>query len=120
MVSDVVLRPLIVTLFVADGKAWFDDLALQDLRRLGVFVQVIVELLCKELNNEVSQRNTRFDLLRAQFDLGLGFENRIGYTDRNGGNDRSTDIGRIVILMIELLDGLGDRLAKSRLVRTTL
>ena len=97
-----------------------DDLLLQNLGRLGVLVQVVVQVLGQKIDDEVAQRNPRFDLLRAQFDLGLRLEHRIGHTDRNGGDDRRADVRRIVILVIKLLDGLGDRFTESRLMRTAL
>ena len=58
-----------------------DDLLLQNLRRLGVLVQVVVQVLGQKIDDEVAQRNPRFDLLRAQFDLGLRLEDRVGDLD---------------------------------------
>ena len=64
-----------------------DDLLLQHLRRLGMLVQVVVEVLADEIEYEVAHRDARLDLLRPQLDLGLRLEHRIGHTDRDGGDD---------------------------------
>ena len=97
-----------------------DNLLLQRLRRLGVFVQVVVEVLAQEIDHEVAHRDPGLDLLRAELDLGLRLEDRVGDLHRDGRNDRRADVRRIVVLVIELLDGLGDTLAEGRLVRTAL
>ena len=97
-----------------------DDLLLQHLRRLGMLVQVVVEVLADEIEHEVAHRDARLDLLRPQLDLGLRLEHGVGDLDRDGGDDRRADVRRIVILVVELLDRFGDRLAEGRLVRTAL
>ena len=85
-----------------------------------MLVQVIVEVLAQEIDDEIAHRHARLDLLRSELDLGLRFEDRVGDLDRNGGDDRRADVRRVVVLVVELLDGLGDGLAESRLVRTAL
>ena len=97
-----------------------DDLLLQRLRRLGVLVQVVVEVLAQEIDHEVAHRDPGLDLLRAELDLGLRLEDRVGDLHRDGRDDRRADVRRIVVLVVELLDGLGDTLAEGRLVRTAL
>ena len=78
-------------------------------------MQVIVEVLAQEIDDEIAHRHARLDLLRSELDLGLRFEDRVGDLDRNGGDDRRADVRRVVVLVVELLDGLGDGLAESRL-----
>ncbi len=47
-------------------------------------------------------------------------EDRVGHLHRYGGDDRGADVRRIVILVIELLDGLCDGLTESRLMGAAL
>ena len=97
-----------------------DDLLLENLRRLGVLVQVVVEVLAQKVHDEVAHRHARLDLLRTELDLGLRLEDRVGDLDRNGGDNRRADVRGVVILVVELLDGLGDGLAERRLMRAAL
>ena len=85
-----------------------------------MLVQVVVEVLADEIEYGVAHRDARLDLLRPQLDLGLRLEHGVGDLDRDGGDDRRADVRRIVILVVELLDRFGDRLAEGRLVRTAL
>ena len=55
-----------------------DDLLLENLRRLGVLVQVVVEVLAQKVHDEVAHRHARLDLLRTELDLGLRLEDRVG------------------------------------------
>ena len=97
-----------------------DDFLLEHLRRVGMLVQVVVQMLAQEVHHEVAHRDARLNLLRAQLDFGLRLEDRVGHLDRDGGDNRRADVRRVVVLVVELLDGLGDGLAEGRLVRTAL
>ena len=96
-----------------------DDLLLENLRRLGVLVQVVVEVLRQKVAHERIDRHPRLDLARSELGLLLVLEHRIGNLDRDGRHDRRTDVRRVVVLVVELLDGLGDRRAQRHLVRTS-
>ena len=97
-----------------------DDLPLENLRRLGVLVQVVVEVLGEEVGHEVVDRDPRFDLLRTVLGLHLVLEDRVGDLDRNGRDDRRADVRGVVVLVVEFLDRLGDGGAQGRLVRAAL
>ena len=98
-----------------------DDLLLEHLRRLGMLVQVVVEVLAQELHDEVADRGARLrHLLRAELRLGLRLEDRARHADRDGADERRADVGRVVVLVVELADGLGDGFAEGRLVRAAL
>ena len=85
-----------------------------------MLVQVVVQMLAQEVHHEVAHRDARLNLLRAQLDFGLRLEDRVGHLDRDGGDNRRADVRRVVVLVVELLDGLGDGLAEGGLVRTAL
>ncbi len=97
-----------------------DDLPLENLRRLGVLVQVVVEVLGEESRPRTAQLLTdpRFDLLRTGTWSSSGSRRSGRETlDRNGRDDRRTHVRGVVVLVIELLDRLGDGGAQGRLVR---
>ena len=85
-----------------------------------MFVQIVVEVLSEEIHDELTHRQSGLDILRAELGLGLRLEYGVGDLDRDRRDDRGANVGRIVILVVELLDRLGHRLAERRLMRTSL
>ena len=83
-------------------------------------MQVIIQIRREEVANKLTHSNTLLLILRAELRLGLRLEDWVVNPHRDRRNDRCADIGRLIVLMVELLDGLSHCLTEGRLVRTAL
>ena len=97
----------------------FENLLVQYACRLGMLVQIVIQLLFEEIDNILTHRRALgLHILRHQSGFGLRVESGLLDIDTDRRNDRSTHVRRIVILLVELLNDLGNRLAQRRLMRT--
>ena len=85
-------------------------------------MEIIVHLILDEITDEFIHRNTSIGLHseRTEFDFRLTLKLRFFHVDGNGCNDSATNIGILIVLLIEFLDGSGDMLLERTLMRTTL
>ena len=101
-----------------------NDLFIENIGGLGMFVQVVIEMLLEEINNIVADRRAvRVGLVhqpRAELDFGLRLKLRIDNLHTDCRHNRSPDIRRIIIFAIKLPNSLGNRLPKSTLMSTAL
>ena len=88
---------------------------------LRILVQEIVHLLFDEITHIFIHRHSvRTHGQRTEFDLGLTFKHRFLHIDGNGRHDAVSDIPILEVLVIKLLDGLGNMLLESTLMSATL
>ena len=86
-----------------------------------MFVQIVIDLsLYKITYKLINGRTTGSHIGRAQLDFSLTFEQRFLHIDGNGSHQSVTDIGIIHVLVEIFLDGTGNMLFESTLMRTSL
>ena len=98
------------------------NLLQHDLHGLRSFMQVVIELLFDEIVDELVHAHAarRTHIFGTQLHLRLALEHRLLYIDSYRSNNTVADIGQLLILVKELLDGAADRFAESGLVGTSL
>ena len=86
-----------------------------------MLVQIVIDLsLYKITYKFIDGRTTGSHIGRAQLDFSLTFEQRFLHIDGNGSHPSVTDIGIIHVLVEIFLDGTGNMLFESTLMRTSL
>ena len=65
-------------------------------------------------------RHSRPHVVRTQLGLGLAFEHRFFHIECDGRYNPVTDVGELLVLVVELLDGTGDVFLQRTLMSTTL
>ena len=74
-------------------------------------MQVVIEVCREEVADKLTHRNTLLLILRAELRLCLRLKDRVVHPHRDSRNYRGTYICRLVVLVIELFDGLSHSLA---------
>ena len=99
------------------------------LGHLRILVQVIVHLRLDEIAYElvdartgrlVFLRNGRPHVVRAELGLGLAFKHRFFHIQRNGCHNPVADIGKLLVLVVEFLDGTCNVFLQRTLMGTSL
>jgi len=86
-----------------------------------VLVEEIVYLLFYKVANELIHSNaTRRHVGRAEFNFSLALEHGFFHIDSNGGYQSVTDVGIVLVLIIEFLDSAGNVFFERTLMGTSL
>ena len=97
------------------------DFLKERLRRIGVLVQMIVQLRGHEVDDRAAQiPPTRFHRRTAQLGFGLRFKDRLLNLHAHRRDDTSAHVGWFELLLEELATLRHDRLAESSQVRAAL
>ena len=98
-----------------------DNFAQQQLCRVRIPVQVIIQLLRHEIKNKITHRRPlRGYIFGTQLRLRLRLEHRFLYFYADRRDNRSTNIGQIKIFLVKITDRFHHGLPESNQVRTSL
>ena len=98
-----------------------DNFAQQQLCRIRIPVQVVIQLLRHEVKNKITHgRTIRRYILGTQLCLRLRLEHRFLYFYADGRDNRSTNIGQIKIFLVKITDCFHHGLPESDQVRSPL
>ena len=107
----------------------FLNLLQHHIGHLRILMQVVIDLGLDEIAHKlvdtrsgrlVFLRHGRPHVVRTQLGLGLALEHRFFHIEGYGRHDTVTDVGELLVLVVELLDGAGDVFLQGTLVRTAL
>ena len=92
------------------------------LRDLGILVKIIVNLGLYEVSHILVDTYTAVGhhRERTKLNLGLALEHRLLHIDGYGSHNAVANVAILEVLVIELLDGLGDMLLEGTLMSTAL